>query len=345
MGVEGVFSVLEEKEVQTHPVDMALVNRVDVDVLGIYFSYIRASHQWMTYAAYQKSTLPVPKDISNETILSRLVAKVHNKLLEYFSPSPDIVLHIDGKSTVQKARGRESRAERRRKNMDELNDLYEKIQVIVHESNSEPLRRCLKRKLLWLYRKSRNSWASARVIDSTTKKALLDGLKELGWEVCSCTGEADVCIGRKTRMYPGEVVAASADSDLLFHQPKSLLRRDYRSRTFTEYRLEELMHDLNVNEAQWVVAGLVTNNDYSGHVRGQSFKKILAMVSECKSMTAESVLEEYCSKMNVASSMFQPSKDIFIFKSEDLVSESQSNETIDSKMKELVNIVSRCLQQ
>lgn len=344
MGVEGVFPFLETMEVETRPVDMSLVKRVEVDVMSLFFSYIRTTHKWMTFAAFKKTTLSVTQEISDEAILSRLVAKVHSKLLECFIPCPDTILHIDGMTTAQKARAREIRTARNLKDEADLQQSYQEIQGFFRvscASTDEPISRKAKRRLLRLYRKSRDCWAATRKIDSSTKKFLLEGLKELGWEVCPCPGEADVCIGRKADEHPGQVTAASTDSDLLFHGLKSLLRKDFKSRSFNEYRVKDILQKLDISEQQWIVAGLVTNNDYSSHIRGQSFAKNIAAVRDCSGDGAKDVLNQYCERYSVESERYRYSKDIFFEHYETVEEVITSNKVNDDIFKTLVKEFSK----
>lgn len=103
---------------------------------------------------------------------------------------------------------------------------------------------------------------------------------------------------------------------------------------------------MGVNEYQWVVAALVTNNDYSNHLRGQSFKKNLNELKVCEAEDSAEVLAEYCTAMNVNDpTIFQFSRDIFLEMREDLAEETRNNSGIDLKMYDLVKIVSTYLIQ
>ncbi|KAG0371405.1 hypothetical protein BGZ54_000032 [Gamsiella multidivaricata] len=92
----------------------------------------------------------------------------------------------------------------------------------------------------------------------------------------------DVRIGRKAKQHPGQVVVALIDSDILVHGMKVLLRKGLRNRTSTSYEMEDVTQKLSVSEAQWIVAAVVTNNDYTSHVTGRSFAKSLAMLESSK---------------------------------------------------------------
>lgn len=340
MGVEGVFPHLAAMEVETPLVDMALVRCVEVDMLSLYFSYIRAVQKGIMYKAFRRDATIASQKPTSEILNRNLVNTLHKKLLETFTQDIETVLHFDGQPTAQKARARSARMVRNSKNLTTINDFSQNIREIACSSESGPIPRARKRRLLRLNQQLKRSWGDARTIDSDTKKSLSTGLKQLGWNVCTCQGEADACIGRKADQYPGKIVVASADSDMLFYPLKTLLRKDTRNHTFTEYNIESLIQKLNVTTPQWIAAGIVTNNDYSGHLRGQSFVKNLGVVRSCIAVDAKGVLDQYCIKMNVDKDRYKMAADIFLDRLETTVEESSSNEAIDAAMKEVVKHVS-----
>src|SRR5690554_923191 len=73
--------------------------------LGLYYSYIKSTHQRLTYNAFRQE----PNVVQHATINSQMVRCLHNKLSKTFNQPRDNVLHIDGPSTSQKARTRETR--------------------------------------------------------------------------------------------------------------------------------------------------------------------------------------------------------------------------------------------
>ena len=102
---------------------------------------------------------------------------------------------------------------------------------------------------------------------------------------------------------------------------------------------------LQVSEAQWVVAGVVTNNDYTGHVRGQSFKKNLAVLRECDAVDKQHSLQQYCTKMGVSSTRFDSATDAFFKRLETSETDSTSSGRVDGDIKEMVNVVTKYLKQ
>lgn len=334
-----MFPHLAELGLETPHVDMANIQHVEVDVLSVYYSCIKSTQQRLIYNAFRQESY------STKASTSQLVRALHSRLSDTFTQNDSTVLHFDGPETSQKGRAREARRNRSSKNVQEVTDLAAKIHTIMTAADNTPISRTKKRRMLRLNRRVKQCWGSARIIDSATKFDLVAGLEGLGWKTCRCQGEADVCIGRKADKHPGEVVVASSDSDMLFHRVKELIRKVPRSCTFTSYNLEDVLQKLEVSEAQWVVAGVVTNNDYTRHVPGQSFPKNLALVRECDARSNQDVLDQYCAKLGVNSTMFGSAKDVFFDRFETTEADSTSNEAVDAVMKELVNSVTRCLKE
>ncbi|KAI8605759.1 hypothetical protein EDD21DRAFT_110602 [Dissophora ornata] len=343
MGVEGVFPHLEEQKVLTPRVDMANIRGVHVDVLSLYHSYIKSTHKRLTYDAFRQE----PNSVQHAAINSQMAQCLHNKLSKTFTQTHDTVLHLDGPSTSQKARARGARRSRRAKDLQDVRDLSEKILMIVATANttSGSKRRTQRRKLLRLNQKLKERWGMARTIDTGMKADQAAGLEELGWEMCRCQGEADVCIGRRENKLAGQVVVASCDSDMLFHGVKELLRKEPGADVYTSYSVADVIQMLQVNEAQWVVAGVVTNNDYTGQIRGQSFKKNLAVLRECDAVDKQDILHQYCAKMGVSSTRFDSATDVVFKRLETTETDSTSSDGVDGDMKEMVNVVTKYVKQ
>lgn len=340
MGIEGVFRYLEDEKVETAPADKALIRTADIDVLSVFFSYIRSTHQRLKYQSFRSTAQPTTPG-STDTVMTRLIHALHNKLRGTFDKD-EVTLHFDGLPTTQKSKARERR---RAKCDQDIRSMYDQAQKLQEMINCNNYSRSQKRKIARSLRKVKSSWASARVIDKDTKDGLTSGLRDLGWRVCCCEGEADVCIGRRARQHPGELVAVSADSDILFHGVRTLYRWDSCRRVFTTYDVCELIKKLGVTEAQWVVAAIVTSNDYSTHIRGQSFRKNLALLRDCDADDEQGVLDQYCRMMSVRRDMFEPSTQVFIDKVETTMDDQKSNGDIDQTMKDLASRVTQYFQE
>ncbi|KAF9919089.1 hypothetical protein BX616_001824 [Lobosporangium transversale] len=103
MEVVDVFPFFEEMEVPTTEVDMSYVWSVEDDMLNFYFSYVRLSHMWLTFASFRRS-----RNENHPLVLQTLASKIHKKLLETFSQDTKAVLYFDSSSTIQKTKARNS---------------------------------------------------------------------------------------------------------------------------------------------------------------------------------------------------------------------------------------------
>ncbi|KAF9346275.1 hypothetical protein BGX26_002245 [Mortierella sp. AD094] len=126
------------------------------------------------------------------------------------------------------------------------------------------------------------NWKYARGIEPATRANLVAHLTNNGWTVCQCRGEADVCISRWPGPGPGRhVVVASSDSDFLFHNVRTLLRQDPQRRS-TFHRIDimtDIVNHLGITEAEWVSAGIISNNDYATSLLRCSFSRNLMMIN------------------------------------------------------------------
>ncbi|KAI8356861.1 hypothetical protein B0O80DRAFT_527599 [Mortierella sp. GBAus27b] len=143
----------------------------------------------------------------------------------------------------------------------------------------------------------------------------------------------------------GSVVAASTDSDILFRGVNQLLRKDPRNYTFTSYDVQEILDKLELTRSQWTVAATTTNNDYTAQVKSQSFAKNVEIVRASDAGDPAGVLEQYCTVMNVDSGRYGPAKDIFMNKTETIMTESTGNVAIDLAMCGLVDRVNICFRR
>ncbi|KAF9954192.1 hypothetical protein BGZ65_004192 [Modicella reniformis] len=327
MGIENVFRFLEEKGVEAPSVDMNLVQDVEVDLLALNFSYIRATHQNILYREFRKSPSARDTPIAPSTASSKLVQAVHRKLLQTFRPNASTRIHVDGYPTAQKKKGRENRQKQRAEGAATLSDLAHQIEQIADSATSTSVNpRAQKRRLIRSARKARTSWAKARVIDTATRESLARGLREFGWTVCRCVGEADVCIANTAHQSPDNIVVASSDSDHLFHGAKTLLRQDPRTRSFTTYDIQKVQETLEVNQEQWAVAAVVTNNDYTKQVRGQTFAKNLDLVRDCDAPDRQGILDQYCVRLVEDAHRYGPAMDIFFNRVETIEDAATSND-------------------
>lgn len=341
MGVEGVFPFLEEMEVPSTKADMSLVRCIEVDVMSLFFSYIRSTLSWLYFSSFRRGSQQ-----ENHPIPSRILAgKIHKKLLETFTQDAETILHFDGSSTIQKSKARDYRNQRNQNSKQAFFNYSGQLDKLLDPEGDMMNQRTRKRKLLRLNSRAKKSWRDSRVIDPAFKTDLPLELKKLGWEVCCCMGEADVCIGRKANSNPGTIVAASADSDLLFYSLRALFRKDPRSHVYYEIKVADILRTLQICPSQWVVTGIVTNNDYSSHLPGRSFRKNLTAVREHNDGNPEEVLRRYCETFRVDPAHFKNSTDIFLQMKEDHLTLLSDNTEIDAVMLSLVSKIAVFFQR
>ncbi|KAF9577210.1 hypothetical protein BGW38_007734, partial [Lunasporangiospora selenospora] len=163
----------------------------------------------------------------------------------------------------------------------------------------------------------------------------------LGWNVCLCSGEADVCIGLLAAERPGQVVAVSGDSDLLFRGLEELIRKQPASHTFTSHRLADILETLKLHPEQWKVAGIVSNNDYTNQAPGQTFEKNVECLSGCSLGGEQAILQWYRDSVSSASPLdYTHSVCMFIERVEIRDPTSLCNSDIDAAFKEIVEGIS-----
>ncbi|KAF9347175.1 hypothetical protein BGX34_003339 [Mortierella sp. NVP85] len=335
MGVTGVFQYLDEKGYVPQPADTTSIRGIDIDLLSLYYSYIRSTHQRLVYETFASP----PLDASQ--VLPRLTDRLNKKLQENFAQCPDTTIHVDGQETIQKTKTRQARAETIEKEILKFRDAIDATDEIITSDGTSP--RSKKDKVVAKIAKAKDAWAKTRILDFATKLSIARGLKDLGWSVCCCTGEADTCIGKKSDTHPGLVVA-STDSDMLFGGAGALLRKEPTSRSYTLYSLNDVLQKLNVTKEQWTVAAITSNNDYSANIDGQTFEKNLAIVKRSNAKDTIGILSEYCLSMGVESNRYDMAKQIFIERVETLAAETKNNQAVDQMMQSLVVRVNSCVQ-
>ena len=193
---------------------------VEVDVLGMYhWQIISALHtQDVAAARPAPAFVPSPRDLvlyvtpqgytgtpppakDNKT-----AHIINNRLLQHFNPNLT-TLHIDGHRTKQKQKEHQRRDAEQQKRVTKCLA----ISGACHALASTGSRRRFKDvKKFWKVIKT------CRPILDREKRSLVDDLRKLGWTVCHCTGEADVCIAKVAKAHNNRY-AVSRDTDLFFH--------------------------------------------------------------------------------------------------------------------------------
>ncbi|KAG0220891.1 hypothetical protein BGX31_010409 [Mortierella sp. GBA43] len=177
-----------------------------------------------------------------------MATRFANELRELFGWA-DIKIHLDGKQAAEKQKARSEREAVRAKKLVSLNEA-----LTTMERNSD--------KGVWtsrnVMRRIDNGLRGIFQLTAQEKEDLVGGLT-LGFDVCQCTTEADVCIGFSA---PGSITI-SGDSDLLAYKNITTVIRPIpkQRRKFAVYE---------------------NNNDYNTNINGIGPIKSLRIVKSLK---------------------------------------------------------------
>lgn len=159
-------------------------------------------------------------------------------------------IHIDGQPSIQKSSERKSRQARLEKDLKKLKEQVEGLCQKKHGSPAKLFRKCRD-----LYRPPRSA------ID-----AIAEGLKDLGWNVCSCPYQADTHIGELCRDEPDKsnLAVITADSDLIVYDGVPNVTMPVgRSHELTTFTKSALLQELKLPSSHHLqLAAVVTKNDY-----------------------------------------------------------------------------------
>ncbi|KAI8347748.1 hypothetical protein B0O80DRAFT_465048 [Mortierella sp. GBAus27b] len=230
MGVKGAWPFLKKHGIEGSPVDVkSLDTRIHVDALSIIRAYILATDYHIRKDLYWKRLRAIRRSNNEADILddefleelatSKLHSSINSLLLKHFRQSHAII-HVDGLSSSQKALARGRREEIQDKALSSLQlSMYNISRLVDQIQPSTVVTRSQKDKLVREAKQAQYKWKAARELDDSMKQELVDELQDLGWDVCWCEGEADLCISSQ----PGPVTVATADSDFLFHNVDTVL--------------------------------------------------------------------------------------------------------------------------
>ncbi|KAG0318367.1 hypothetical protein BGZ99_005713, partial [Dissophora globulifera] len=305
MGVEGAFKYLESQGITGNVIDPALYNNpIHVDILSLYFAYIVSTMTSLQLRVYQTEVDYSQTDTAmrTNTVFPQLITAMHYRLQRSFS-APSVTLHFDGAPSTQKNKAHTDRtanfnayATRTVASVyaiSEILNLYG--QGLFPAGTNRPAPRSVVRRILKSYRTVLQHWRSTRFLDQQTKNALVAGLRTLGWTVCTCRGETDVCIAS----LPGQATTvATSDSDFLFHHVPNVLRQDPNDKTsFRLYNTPQILLQLGITRHMWTTLAIVTNNDYTRNVRRYGVVTNLAVIKSlpnAPTLTTRQLLTAYC---------------------------------------------------
>lgn len=200
------------------------------------------------------------------------------------------------------------------------------VSRVVHQIQpTTVVTRSQKDKLVRDAKQAQHKWKAARVLDHDTKQVLVNELRDLGWEVCWCHGEADLCISSQ----PGPVTVATADSDFLFHEVDTVLRQDPQDRaSFRSFSIrDDVLAHLDLRQEAWTSIGVVSGNDYADNIPQQGINtnfKVIQSIQESDVTDPSDIIAEYCLRTSTKTqtvydaSRFQHAVDIFVRHHEDL---------------------------
>ncbi|CAO3573360.1 unnamed protein product [Mortierella alpina] len=120
--------------------------------------------------------------------------------------------------------------------------------------------------------------------------------------------------------------------------------QDPHDRTkFRRYKTAEILKKLKLTANMWTVAAVVSNNDYSEHVRGCGLStnvKVIKSISGARSMNKKKLLGKYCAEVKRSRKVpgLTPER-IFFLHQEDLVNETQSASGLDQEIADMINMV------
>ncbi|KAG0215280.1 hypothetical protein BGX28_000499 [Mortierella sp. GBA30] len=182
-----------------------------------------------------------------------VIYALHQLFSKYFDPTFTRIHAGDIQGTVQKSVGIEKREKQKRDYIDHL------------ESATEALPSFRGRKKAAAIKSIRKRFTDARPILDEDVMRIAQGLIALGWDVCICRGESDVCVARNV-LGPSHV-ACSGDSDLFFHSTVHQVLRRTKRGAFFLYKIEDVRRGLKLSETQYLTLGVVSRSDYALNVK------------------------------------------------------------------------------
>ena len=348
MGVEKAFVYLDQNGITGEEVELEnITEKIQVDVLSLLRAYIAATRKSILLSVLLKKARDNDPDVDvAQECAQQLSSCLTYKLKQLgFRPGKS-KLHFDGSSTVQKTKARDKRAHDDVDEVKSVRSLVDKTTQTIRTLALSPttVTRSSKDKVLRAAKAAMRSFKSAKVMDKGFIQALVEAMSD-EWSVHVCRGEADVCIARK-----GHIAVATTDSDLLFHNMTTIFRQDPHDRTkFRRYKTAEILKKLKLTAHMWTVAAVVSNNDYSEHVRGCGLStnvKIIKSISGARSMDKKQLLGKYCAEVKrshkvpgLTPERFLHATSIFFSHHEDLVHEPQSASGLDQEITDMINMV------
>ena len=375
MGVENAFRYLESKGITGESVEVRDIEiPIHIDVLSLLRAYINSTRKSILLNirlrdAHSNHRDRTEAEVQNECTL-QLSRCVSAKLKQLGFRPGHVVLHFDGGPSVQKGKARNKRMEATEQQTKAVQLQVLRTVLTIHlpprprhlppasdtlpmspppsrDPLSEPddpppsVNRAWREKAMKSAGRAMRSYRTAPVMEKRFLGSLMDSLSS-EWEVHQCLGEADICIPNT-----GCNIVATSDSDFLFHGIDIVLRQDPQDRSkFLRYNMDDVLFQLHMTWPMWTVAAVVSNNDYSEHVRGQGFLTNVNLIQNISGATKKSeqaLLTSYCSTVSRARGIqgltpqrFEHAVSIFIRHEEDIQQTPPSVNGLDQEVADMI---------
>ncbi|KAF9967645.1 hypothetical protein BGZ70_008772 [Mortierella alpina] len=278
MGLHGFFQFLAESNIlgQRMSAEETKNHAVELDLFGCYYYLIKhwlveedmrnlkRARQLQHFQQQQPNLprlylseddpcklMPVPPPASAQP---PVVYALHRTLLKNFSPDHTRIHAGDTTATTQKNVGLEDRVKQKNTNLQQLTAAVGQLEGLQK-------------------RKRRAAFAAdglPAIRDSDVAR-IIAGLEELGWQVCACPGESDVCAAR--HLCAIDAVPASVDSDLFLHSTVDRVLRKVGRSGFFQYAVDDVRRKLKLSELQFLVLGMVSRSDYAKNAPNMGLKR------------------------------------------------------------------------
>ncbi|KAG9070710.1 hypothetical protein KI688_008249 [Linnemannia hyalina] len=332
-----------------------------VDVLAWMRQYLIATYCNILFKIFKEDRLAGRVDwnrsLEDDVVRiasERLSDALKKQLAKTFIPG-NVLLHIDGKHNDQKALAHSIRASNGDKDKRAFYNSMAKVKTLMgpfygrnipkprsrttgntrdddddtptdgrvpYSARHNVFHRSTKDKIVKIRKTMKALWKKAHPMDDNIKKVTCAALNNLGHNVHSCRGEADVCISTQG----GEIYSFSGDSDFLYHPIHTFVRKDPKDpTTMLAYPTQEARTSFNLTPAGMAALAVVSRNDYSVHVRGYSLKKNLKVLqsingakpSDAIHLSSEVLVTRYCRAVSKPWEIINPTRfssamDIFV---------------------------------
>lgn len=168
---------------------------------------------------------------------------------------------MDGPTPEKKRKTRDERESRRTSSLAKANTLL--LEMEVHLQSGRKLRKQHFRKLSKFIN-------GAFYLTANLRAELARHLRKEGWTVIECPSEADIQIALDCQAHD---IVISADSDSLIHSSIKTIWWPARNRgTYLEYRVAELLEQLELSRTGLTALGIISKNDYACNVKRMGLK-------------------------------------------------------------------------